>query len=934
MKLTGFLFGLILTCFVNAQNNTATISGSIIDTLINKKLAYTTVSIVHKKDSTLAAFTRADSSGNFSFNNVPPGNYLLSFSYVGYVSGWKPIQVNPGEKIVLGNIPLTNILTAGNVTVTARRPPVTINNDTVEFNAENFKTQPNAVVEDLLKKLPGVSIDKDGTVKVNGQKISRLFVNGKEFFTGDPKIATKNLDADAVDKVQVFDKKSDRAEFTGMDDGQSTKAINLKLKKDRDNAIFGKISAGAGSNERLDAQANINQFKGDKQISFIGMGNNTNKQGFSIMDVMNFTGDLARGMKSGGGINIRIGDDNDNGGLPISGMGPNQQGIATTLAGGINYNNNWQKKTDLNLNGIMSDVNLNTNRLINRQNLLPGNNFNYNANGNEVKHNQQQRINMVIDQKIDSFTSIKITPQFTIQQNDVTNTNQYSTVNSQAALLNEGNSTSSTQSNAFNFNSNILLRHKFKKKGRTLSSTTGLTFNNSKQNGHLETVNRFYAQGLALPDSIIKQINSRDAVTQSAGSNIVYTEPIGKKSLLEFNGFFNSNIGESKRETFDFNNGTNVYDQKNTALTNNFRSAYNYYGGGLSFRTNAKKFAITAGANLQNASLESINKTSSNTVKQSFSDLLPLANVQYKRNSTSTFMFAYNTSTSQPSTFQLQPVTDISDPLNTYTGNPNLMRSYTHSMQLNMSKINLFKQRNLFVFFNYSKINNAIVTSDIIQPNGSRISSPVNANGNYFLTGNIDAGMPLKKIHSKISGGMMSMISRNISFINGAANIIHNYTIAPSAQFVFGIDTIVDISFNAKLNFNTAKYSLQPQLNNHYVQQIYGVELTKTLPGEILWSNDMEYTINTGRSDGFNTNVLLWNAALAKSFLKYKSGELKFSVFDLLNQNIGINRTANQNFIQDTRYNVLQRYFQLSFSYRLNKSGGNAGGIKVVVRGM
>jgi hypothetical protein len=282
----------------------------------------------------------------------------------------------------------------------------------------------------------------------------------------------------------------------------------------------------------------------------------------------------------------------------------------------------------------------------------------------------------------------------------------------------------------------------------------------------------------------------------------------------------------------------------------------------------------------------------------------------------------------------LQPVTDISDPLNKYTGNPNLMRSYTHSMQLNMSTVNIFKQRNLFVFFNYSKINNAIVTSDIIEPNGSRISSPVNANGNYFLTGNINAGMPLKKIHANISGGMMSMISRNISFVNGAANIIHNYTITPSAQFVFGIDTIVDISFNAKLNFNTAKYSLQPQLNNHYVQQIYGVEITKSLPGEILWSNDMEYTINTGRSDGFNTNVLLWNAALAKSFLKYKRGELKFSVFDILNQNIGINRTANQNFIQDTRYNVLQRYFQLSFSYRLNKSGGNAGGVKVVVRAM
>ena len=415
LSLLTFFF---LTLCSQAQTNSASVSGTVLDTASRHGLSYATVSIVNAKDSTLVSFARADSTGKFKLSSLPKGNYLLSASYVGFVPVWAAISLKQGEELHVGNINMTDVLNSANVTVTARRAPVTINNDTVEFNTENFKTPPNAVAEDLLKKLPGVTVDNDGTVRVNGQRINRVLVNGKEFFTGDPKMATKNLDADAIDKVQVFDKKSDRAEFTGVDDGQSEKAINLKLKKDRNNSLFGKITAGAGNRERYDVQTNINKFRGDQQVSLIGMGNNTNRQGFSITDILNFTGELSRGMRSGGGVTIRTGGNDDNG-LPVTGQGQNQQGVARTIAGGVNYNDTWNKKTDVNMSAMGSDIDLRTDRNTFRENRIPGNDFNYLSGSNTVRKNQQQRLNMSADHKIDSFQSVKFTPQFTWQQKRV-----------------------------------------------------------------------------------------------------------------------------------------------------------------------------------------------------------------------------------------------------------------------------------------------------------------------------------------------------------------------------------------------------------------------------------------------------------------------------------------------------------------------------------
>lgn len=925
------LFIFSIPFFTKAQQTPATVRGTVFDTVSKKGLAYATVSVVNAKDSTLVTFTRADSIGKFRIANLGKGKYLLSASYVGYLPVWKNLDITKeGQEMNLGNIEMQDVQSAGNVTVTARRAPVTINNDTVEFNTENFKTQPNAAAEDLLKKLPGVTVDNDGTVRVNGQRINRVLVNGKEFFTGDPKMATRNLDADAIDKVQVFDKKSDRSEFTGVDDGQSEKAINLKLKKDRNKSLFGKVMAGAGSKERYDAQTNVNKFNGDQQLSLIGMGNNTNRQGFSITDVLNFTGELARGMRSGGGITIRSGGDDS--GLPVTGFGQNQQGVATTVAGGINFNDVWDKKTDFNMSGMGSNIDLRTDRSTIRQNLLPGNNFTYQSNSSSARNGKQQKVNMTIDSKIDSFHSIKFTPQFTTQQTDNRSTSNYVTQDDKGAKLNDGSTDSKTHSDAFNFGGNALLRKRFQKKGRTLSGTISLAYNDSKQDGDLYTRNTFYANGVGLKDSITNQKNRREAVTRGVGANLVYTEPIGKRSLLEISAFFNTNVGESKRITYDYGITSGKYDQLNALQSNDFKSEYSYAGGSVSFRSNQKKASITLGSSLQGATLNSTNNTSGNVIRQRFTDFLPNASIQYRFHSSRTMTLNYNTSTTQPGTTQLQPVTDVSDPLNTYTGNPNLKRSYTQSVSLNYFSTNMYTQRNVFAFLTASKTDNAIVNADLIQNNGSRITMPVNANGNYTLFGQINAGFPLKKIKSRVDMGVGSNIVHNISYVNGVENGIDNIGIGPNLNYNFSLESKVDIQATGRLNFSKAKYSLQPQLNSNYLQQVYGLDMTNYLPWGIVLNNNMNYTINSGRADGFNTKVAFWNASVAKSFLKNKRAEIKLTAFDILNQNQGVSRNANQNYIEDTRYNVLQRYFLLSFTFSLNKAGNTAQGARVAVR--
>ncbi len=931
MKYFLFLFVLLIltVAAATAQKKGLAVKGQLQDTLQKQQVADATVSLVNAKDSSLVAFTRTDSAGNFLFQQLKPGKYRLSASQVNFHPKWKNFEAT--TDVDLGNIYMRDRSTMDEVTVTAQRPPVVVNGDTLEFNAEAFKTKPNAVVEDMLKKMPGVEVDKDGTIKVNGKRISRVLVNGKDFFNGDPKMATRNLAADAIDKVQVFDKQSDQSEFTGIDDGNKTPTINLKLKKDKKNAAFGKATMAAGTKDRYDGQFNINKFNGDQQLSAIGMANNTNRQGFSIMDMLNFSGQ-ARKMMSGGGARIVINNTeggNDEFGLPVSGIN-NNQGITQTIAGGLNYNDTWKRKTEVNASYFYNNLTLDNTRNTNRQNILPGNNFTYLQNSASRNKSNSNRFNFSVDHKIDSFNSIKLSSVFGYQKGSASNTNDYESFVPNDKMLNNGFSKTANSTEGYITNSELLYRHKFRKKGRTFSVTGSMQYNDSRANGTQNAISNLFSNGVISQRDTLDQVTRLNSITQSYAVSTNYTEPLSKRSLLELKAFYNTNRGDLDRKTFDYNKSSGKHDKMNSTLSNAFESNYDYMGGGISMRAQQKKYGYSVGTNLQYAQLNSHLKDSVFRTRQYFTNLLPSANFNYNFTRMKSFRIDYSTSTSQPSARQLQPVQDISDPLNITQGNPSLKQSYAHNASMQFFNANPAKQQNLFVFLNYTNTQNAIVNSDVINASGGRISTPVNADGVYNINGNVDRGFRVKKLNTRLGLGFNTNYNRSVNFINGDKNKTSVLSFAPRVSVSYSYKEVFDINAEARIAYNNARYSLQPSLNNNYWRQVYELEANLNLPGGLAINNEFTYSAFTGRSTGYNTRVALWNAAISKQVLKSKKGEIKLSAFDLLNQNIGVDRNGNANYVEDVQYKTLQRYFTLGFTYSLQKA--TSGGPRAVIR--
>ena len=910
------LGGLLAGFQANAQN--ITIDGTIMDSVLKKTLTSATVSLANAKDSSLINFTRANEDGFFQFKNIVPGKYLLSVSYIGYQPLWLGLKMGTTNKLSLGNVYLTDASQISSVTVTARRPPVVINGDSIEFNSENFKTVPNAVVEDMLKKMPGIEVDKAGAITVNGKSVTKVYVNGKEFFTGDPKMATRNLPADAVDKIQVYDRKSDQAMFTGIDDGNEETAINIKTKKDRKQSTFGKIGSAFGTPGRFDGQGNVNRINNDEQYSFIGTANNVNKQNFNNGDIANFSG--GGGGRGGGGVTL-----NFSGG--DGGTDANARGVAETYSLGGNYSNVLNdKKMDFNTNANVSDVSrYNTSNSF-TQNLIPGNNFNRTSNSISNTRNQQQRLNLTIDNKVSETFSYRYTPSFSKQHNTSSSESSTYTTLPDGTPTNATATKSSSVSDATNISNTLLLRKKFQKKGRTISSTLTQGFNESIANGDQFTDQIFYTLGVITKDSILDQQNKRKGITESYSANVVYTEPITKKSLLEFNAYLNQNNSSSSRRVFDKNNANTQYDLLNTRLTNEFNSEYTYAGGGMNYRLNQKKYNFSTGFSMQNAMLNGVNTSTNTKIKQEFKDILPAAVFQYNFSQTQNLNFTYRTSTNQPTLTQLQPVLDQSNINNQTIGNPNLQRTYNHNLNLRFFSTKILAQRNFFALLNAQFADNSIVNYDSILPTRQTLSKPVNVNGIYRVNATMNYGFGVKKLYSRINFGLNAGYNNNVNYANGVLNTIIIKSFSPNITYSFSLDEVIDINLVARHNYNNTNNAINKALNTNFITRVYNADIINYLPFNIVVNQTLNYTINEGRAPGFNTAVPIWNASISKFFLKNKRAELKISAFDILNKNIGVSRNVSQNQIVDQSYNVINQYFLIGFTYSLQKSGLAGGG--------
>ncbi|MEO6406039.1 MAG: TonB-dependent receptor [Ferruginibacter sp.] len=919
-----FLILLTMNVFSASAQKNGTIRGVVIDNLSRQTLAYVTVTLMEAKDSSLVSFSMTDDNGRFEFKNIHNGNYRLMISRVGYHNSNSLVSITDEQKLAdLGNLLMLDISkTLNEVVVKSDAPPVTLLGDTIQYNAGSFKTVPNANVQDLLKKLPGIKVEKDGTVKAQGEKVNRVLVDGKEFFGNDPKVATQNLPADAVDKVQVYDRQSDQAQLTGFEDGNYEKTINLKLKKDKKKGMFGKINAGAGTDDRYESKFNINSFKGARQASAIGMANNANAEGFSFMDILNFTGELGRMQRNGGG-SINISSD-DAASMGVGG-GSNTV-IRTAWAGGFNYNNIIGIKTDLQSNYFYNHYNPKTESQVQRQYFLPDSSYYYNQHSITNNLNDNHRLNANVLYQIDSFNSIRVTPSFSFQKTNNSSSNDYRTNTEDGSLTNQGFSNNSLSNEGYNFRNEIMYRHKMQRKGRTLSLS--LQSSNNKSNGEsaLSSINEFYNSGgsLLARDTLNQQSNLSALLTGVTG-RVVYTEPFLKRSLLEFSAGKSYTKNVSEKTTYDYDAQNGKYNQFNEGLSNDFENIYSFTNVGLRMRTQKKKYNFTFGATWQEATLEGkiTSGLKDSVISKNFQNLLPNARFQYNFSRYKNFSISYGTNTTQPDMSQLQPVPDNSNALNIKVGNPELKQEFTHSFRTNLNLVSIFSSRNLFFNLSAQTTQNKIVNYDSISSLGVKTTMPVNVNGVYNVNGNASYSFPVRSL--KLNADISSRVGyySGKQFVNKNPNVIKALVFGPEIRLDINPNKNLDLGITAAWNYNKTKYSLRELANTTYLQQEYGTSIDWQVPKKFFLSTDFTYTINSQRAAGFNNKVPIWNASISRQVLKLNRGEVKIKAMDLLDKNIGINRSSNQNYIEDSRVKTLRRFFMLSFTYSLNKRGLN-----------
>jgi hypothetical protein len=605
---TLLFFTVFLFTISRAQRTDGNIKGKLIDTAAKQPISDATVSAINTKDSSLASYTLSDKQGAFEIKDLDTGKYHLVITHQGYVETKKNFSITILKKAIdLGNLIVQkDYKTLAGVTVTSESP-IQVKNDTVQFNASGFKTKPNATAEDLIKKLPGMEVDKDGNVKSQGEQVQKVYVDGKEFFGNDPKLATKNLTADMVESVQVFDDMSDQAKFTKIDDGSRTKTLNIKLKKDRNKGYFGRASLSIGDQRRYEGNMSINKFNGNQRISLLFNNNNINKQGFSFSDIISSMGGVSGfgggggnfggggGGFGGGGMQIKTGGGGGNFGGGVTSSG--STGIIKSFSTGLNYTDQWGSKVKVSGSYFFSNSNTEQQQSTLRQSFFASDSVaNLNRETHSINKNQNHRFNLRFEYQIDSANSLLYIPSLTLQHSENFNEDTSFTISktpTQQFLAITGNSENTNERNGINIGNNFLFRHRFRKTGRTLTLGWNNTLGNSQSQGFTISDNEFYNPDGSLNKSFIQnQQNKQKTKTNNNVFSTSYTEPMGLNKLLEFNYAYTQNVSQSNKQTDNYNITTAKYDNPNLLLTNDFENTFTAHRAGINFRVQQKKIQL------------------------------------------------------------------------------------------------------------------------------------------------------------------------------------------------------------------------------------------------------------------------------------------------------------------------------------------------------
>lgn len=896
------------------------LSGVLRDTINLSPTGYASVSLINASDSVLQTFTRADDEGKFTLEAKKPGTYILLIAHPSFAIYVDAVSVDKPETS-LGTIILTSKKQMLDEVVITDAKAIVIKGDTVEYNADSFQTRAYANVDELLKKLPGIEVGRDGKIKAYGKDVERMTVDGEEFFSDDPAVVAKTLRASSVDKVQVFDKKSDQAAFTGVDDGELVKTINLKLKENAKRGYFGKLSAGGGLPAYWENQAMINAFKNKRKISAFAIMSNTNTNGLDWDDQSKYGGaSNSYSINDDGDFSIDGNEYMDYGDWGGQFRG---QGLPKTWTGGGHYSNKWMGDS-LTFSGNYKygknvTEGFNNSRT---QYILPDTQYVNTDNTNNTTINDRHNVNTITEYQLDTSSSIKLTLGGRYIKGINSSTNYSTAAAMNGVLLNEVNTRRDYNNEDKGVNANIFYRKRFRKKGRTISANLIGDWTERNSRGLLLSGYNLYAVDSAYSLDQRKLSNSQ---TLTGSLKLSYTEPISEIVNLEVNYSLGLNNNDAENSSFDRNQaGGELIESFNPLFSSHYTFNATQNQGGANLRFNFKKLNFSFGGNVSDTRFRQDDKLLDTTYSYSYLNFFPRASISFRKTQTTSLSLRYNGRTRQPTISQIQPLRNNNDPLNIAVGNPDLKQEFTHNFNFSYNNYKVLSSRSIYLQMTLAVVQNAISQRQDVDISGRRSYQYVNVDGNYnsWMYGSYGMRLPFK-VYAR--GGLSGNYSSNNNFVNGLANVNRQLGMGSFLSLSYNKDTTLDIRYQFNPSYQRNTSSIREDVKTQYWTFQQSLDASVNLPFNLEVGTSVDWNIRQ-RLDpqDRNNNVFRWNAYISRPFLKDRSLVARLYANDILDQNVGYSRYNSADYVSESSYNTIRRYFMLSLTWNFTKTGGAA----------
>ncbi len=892
------LFLLLLTYLHSNAQRTG--KGIVVDEAL-KALPFAAVMLI--QDTVLLASAYAEEDGTFILNfNAVQDSALLQVSFLGYESYVQKIALSIiTDTLDFGAIQLLPFSTQlEEAVVVAQRDPIQMREDTVQFSASDYKTQPNAMAGELLKKMPGVELERDGTIRAKGESVKQILVNGKPYFGKDPQLALQSFPAEAIQSIQVFEKQSDQAEFSGVDNGEREMTINIVVKPDFNRRKALKVSAGAGDQSRYTARGNLNYFTETKKLTILASANNINKTGFSQDDFLAFA--------------------NNNG--PSNNSAANQiasNGFQSAQSGGFNYIDQREKKSELNVSYFYNNKETLTDKTTRRQNFLPDRNYATFSQSDGVSGNANHRFNSYFDHKIDSFSSLRLQANVNSTDNFWRSVSQSENRLADTALQNAVQRNTANENSGLGIYSSLLLRRRFRKSGRTIS--LNLTYNRNEAERYTVTnaETQFYNISTALVNRTdhIHQSDERENGRNNYVSTLSYTEPLSKRWLLEWNYRYSLALSGANRQVDSLGNEEERFFRPE--YSTEYRSDFSFHQSGINGRYYYKKFLFSTGLQVQKSFLQGVFGTARLHLNTQYTYILPRLRLSWNPTKERRLTVNYDPFVREPSVEQLQPTQDNTDPLSLYTGNPELQPEYHHRVRMDYTNYNKKNHSFLNGNFNFDYAKNKIVNSIHIDTLYRRITQPINIQTGFLTAGGaVSFGFRFWGQRLRLNWVSQWNLSEGANPVNTVLNRTNRWSASasPRIEWRFGEDS--EFSLRATARYQQVRYSIQTALNQNIWTQDIEAELTTAMPFGLHLNGVFEYSLFSSSILGPQPGIPILNLALIK-YMDQRNWEIRLLVVDALKRNTGIVQTAEANYAQEEIIRSLSRYGLLMVTYNLNR---------------